>query len=121
MAWIDDWRPDFIYPEDGETEQGMVFRTGSGPEETLWSCIEWQPETYFVRYARVTPASRFAHIAVQCRAVTPESARVEVHYTMTALNAAGEAILAKTTAEAFSAGIEDWKMLIQMRIVSRRV
>lgn len=116
MGWIPDWRPVFIHPADGTTEEGMVFTTGEGAEETFWSCIEWAPEAYKVRYARVTPASRFAHVAVHCVALDDFSTRVEVSYEMTALNAAGEARLKETTAEAFSASIEGWKALIGKHI-----
>ncbi len=116
MDWIADWRPEFIHPADGSTEEGMVFRTGSGPEETLWSCIEWAPEIFRLRYARVTPASRFAHVTVQCFAIGPNSTRVEVRYEMTALHSAGEAKLAEVTPEVFRASIEGWKRLIEHRI-----
>ena len=116
IDWIAEWHPRFIHPEDGATEEGMVFTTGEGEEETFWSCIEWSPANFKVRYARVTPASRFAHVAVTCIAISPKATRVEVRYEMTALNPAGEARLAQTTAEAFSASIEGWKTLIGQHI-----
>lgn len=116
MDWIADWQPAFIHPPDGRTEEGMVFTTGCGAEETFWSCIEWAPEIYRVRYARVTPASRFAHVAVRCIATSSNSTRIEVRYEMTALNAAGEVKLAQTTPEAFKAMIEGWKTLIERHI-----
>jgi hypothetical protein len=116
MDWIADWRPVFIHPADGATEEGMVFTTGSGAEETFWSCIEWAPESFRVRYARVTPASRFAHVEIRCLAISSNSTRIEVRYEMTALNALGETRLAETTPEAFSTSIEGWKALIEQHI-----
>lgn len=117
MRWIDDWRPEFIHPADGETMEGMVFKTGAGTEETLWSCIDYAPAEHRIRYARVTPASRFAHVSVNCTQIGSNSTRVAVNYAMTALNAAGEAKLAATTEDAFRASIEGWKTLIQTRII----
>lgn len=116
MAWIADWRPRFIHPEDGETCLGMVFTTGSGDAETFWSCIEWTPEAHRVAYARVTPASRFAHVRVACTAVGEAKTRVWVTYAMVALSPAGNALLTQTTDTAFAASIEGWKALIEQHI-----
>jgi hypothetical protein len=116
MDWIPGWRPTFIHPADGTMEEGMVFTTGEGTEETFWSCIEWAPETHRVRYARVTPSSRFVHVAVEGVALGPDSTRIEVRYEMTALTATGEALLDRTTPEAFSATIEGWKTLLDQHI-----
>lgn len=120
MDWIAEWRPEFIHPADGTTEEGMVFRTGTGEEATIWSCIEWAPEAHRVCYARVTPASRFVHVEVRCAASGPERALVHVTYRMTALSAAGEAILASMTPEVFQATIEGWKTMIGNWIEQRR-
>lgn len=117
MRWIDDWRPTFIHPADGATMEGMVFRTGEGEEETLWSCVEFSPAGHRVRYVRVTPASRFAHVQVNCTQIGSNSTRVVVNYALTALNESGEAKLAAMTEAAFAASIEGWKTLIRTRII----
>ncbi|RWA97127.1 hypothetical protein [Mesorhizobium sp.] len=41
--WVDGWDPEFLHPQDGETRQGMVFRTAHGDETTLWACTDWDP------------------------------------------------------------------------------
>jgi hypothetical protein len=41
--WVDDWNPDFLHPVNGETCEGMVFRTHHGDELTLWTCVDWSP------------------------------------------------------------------------------
>ncbi|MBN8534361.1 MAG: hypothetical protein J0L51_09735 [Rhizobiales bacterium] len=120
MRWIDEWQPVFIHPASGETEEGMVFRTGEGDEETIWSCIEWRPEIHHVRYARVTPASRFAHVSVRCAGTAPNRTNVMVRYEMTALTGHGREKLAALTEEAFRASIEGWKHMIQRRICAAR-
>lgn len=112
MRWIAEWRPEFIHPADGETMEGMVFRTGAGADETLWSCIEWAPKAYRVRYARVTPASRFTHVSVECASAGPDATRVLVRYEMTALSQAGRAALEALTEAAFALMIEGWRTLI---------
>lgn len=118
MHWVDDWTPRFIHPPDGKTCDGMVFTTGEGDEFTLWSCIEWRPEAHRVRYARVMPASRFAHVAVQCLSLGSGSTRVEVRYELTALNESGSAKLDALTEDAFRASIDGWRHLIETRIIA---
>lgn len=110
--WFAEWQPEFIHPADGTTQTGMVFRTGHGAEETLWSCIDYVPEAHHMRYARVSPETRFVTIDITCHAETESETRVEVRYAMTALSASGESLLAATTPDAFRAMIEHWKTLI---------
>src|SRR5262245_3542321 len=112
MDWVPGWAPDFVHPASGDTEAGMVFRTGADEELTLWSGTDWEPWNGRVRYARVTPASRFGFVEVVCRGEGSESCTVTVSYTYTALSAAGEDVLAKLTDTAFAAMIEEWRALI---------
>lgn len=118
MDWVDDWNPKFLHPESGETRAGMVFTTHGAGEETLWSCIEWAPEEHRVRYARVTPGSRFGFVQIECSAAAPARTEVTVTYAFTALSDAGQAYLAAVTESAFAAMIEDWKRRIHARIIA---
>lgn len=112
-AWAPGWAPEYLHPGDGETRDGMVFRTSHGGETTLWGCVDYRPAEHRVRYARVSPETRFAFVEVACRAIGPAATEVEVGYTQTALTPAGEAMLAKTTEAAFAATIDGWKQAIE--------
>lgn len=112
LGWVDGWCPAFIHPADGRIEQGMVFRTGSGAEDTLWMCTRWDPEAQQVAYARVTPASRMGLVEVACRAVSAGETEAVVRYTLTALGDAGRDYLAAFTEPEYRAMIEEWQMLI---------
>jgi hypothetical protein len=109
IAWAPGWAPEWLHPADGETCEGMVFRTFHDDETTLWGCVVWRPEIHHVRYARVTPASRFAFVDIRCRALGPERTEVEVGYDQTALAAAGEATLAALDPATFAATIDGWR------------
>jgi hypothetical protein len=119
MDWVPGWAPDFVHPPSGETEAGMVFRTGAGEDLTLWSCTDWEPWRGRVRYARVTPASRFGFVEVECRGESAESCAVRVRYTYTALSVTGEEILEKLTDAAFAAMIEEWRALVLAYLARR--
>ncbi len=89
----------------------MVFTTGAGDNQTFWGLVDYDPQRYLARYARVTPASRFGFVEVAC---SPQGAgtRVEVTYTFTALTDAGNAFLDQFSEAAFRKMIDGWKALL---------
>ena len=108
-AWAAGWAPEYLHPADGEVGEGMVFRTVHDGETTLWGCVLWRPQEHHVRYARVTPTSRFGIVDVVCRADGPDRTEVTVGYDYTALTAAGEAFLADFDGARFAATIDGWR------------
>ncbi|MCC7053669.1 MAG: hypothetical protein IT355_10400 [Gemmatimonadaceae bacterium] len=111
-AWVPGWAPQFIRPADGRTAAGMVFRTGEADELTLWACCDWEPGQQRVRYARVTPASRFGFVEVRCTAATATTTTADVAYDLTALTPAGVKYLDEFTAAAFGAMLAEWQVRI---------
>jgi hypothetical protein len=110
--WVDDCAPEFLHPGSGDTVEGMVFRTTHGAEATLWACVDWDPSRYRVRYARVTPSSRFGFVEVACRPAPHDRTEAAISYTFTALTSEGRTYLASLTASVFEEMIEDWRMRI---------
>jgi hypothetical protein len=113
--WVDGWQPTYIHPADGRTEAGMVFTTGSGDEATIWTMADFDRVRRFSRYVRCTPCSRTGIVEVRCRALGDERTEVEVSYTLTALSAAGEKVLAGFEGDAFAAMIDGWAKEIAVR------
>ncbi|HRE19890.1 MAG TPA: hypothetical protein PKW21_02505 [Rhabdaerophilum sp.] len=117
--WLAGWQPEFLHPVDGCTEVGMVFRTRHGGEETLWSCIEFAPESHRIRYLRISPATRFVTLSVSCSEEAEGRTRVEVRYAMTALTAEGERMLEALTPLSFAATIDEWQEKITLYVAQR--
>lgn len=113
--WVSDWAPDYIYPPSGKTEQGMVFITGHGGETTLWTLVDYQLETHYARYSRVTPGSRSTLVEVQCEEVRQGLTKVTVSYTLTGLSEAGNQAIAEFCDDAYREMIEEWRTLIEQR------
>ncbi|WP_144223302.1 SRPBCC family protein [Mesorhizobium amorphae] len=111
-AWVPGWSPDYILPATGETGKDMIFRTGSGEEATIWTCLDWQPERHHVRYLRTTPALRVAFVQVDCCGADDNGTRVAVSYDYVPLTAKGQDMVARMTQETFSADINGWSVLI---------
>lgn len=111
-AWAKGWEPRYLHPADGRTTAGMVFTTGHGGEETLWTMTRHEPECGVAEYLRVTPGSRMGTVRVQC-SESSAGTRVSVTYALTALTPEGNAMLRELDAASYEAFIESWKASIQ--------
>lgn len=119
-AWAPGWAPDYLHPADGTTREGMVFRTFHDDETTLWGCVLYRPQEHRVRYARVTPTSRFGFVDIVCRALAADRTEVEVGYAHTALTAEGERFIAELSEARFAAMIEGWRSEIAAAVAMGR-
>ena len=118
-AWAPGWSPEYLHPADGATCEGMVFRTFHDGETSLWGCVLFRPDEHRVRYARVTPGSRFGFVDIACRSLAAERTEVAVGYDYTALTAEGEAFLARLDEAAFAAMIDGWRGEIEAAVAGR--
>lgn len=118
--WVDGWQPRYLHPHDGTTVQGMVFATGSGEETTVWFMTEFTREPYRARYARVTPASRWGFVDVECEPVGEDETQVRVTYELQALSPAAEGVLEGFEPGPFAAMIDDWKRRIDQKLDALR-
>lgn len=107
-AWAQGWEPRYLHPADGRTTAGMVFVTGHGGEETLWTMTRHEPDSGVAEYLRVTPGSRMGTVRVQC-SDADAGTRVTVTYALTALTPAGNATLRALDAAAYEAFITSWR------------
>jgi hypothetical protein len=112
--WIPDWQPEYIYPRDGRTVQGMVFLTHHGAETTHWTIVDYRPEHHYVRYSRVTAGSRSVVVEVQCTALDAysEGSRVTVTYTLVPTSEKGVDDIQSFHGENYVAMIESWRTMI---------
>jgi len=106
--WVDGWQPVYVYPSDGATVEGMVFTTGAGDERTIWTLADFDRAAHRSRYVRCTPALRTSVVEVRCAALDAGRTAVQVSYTVTALNAAGEQVMQDFEGERFIAMIDEW-------------
>ena len=120
-AWAEGWDPRYHFPPDGSPERGMVFTTGHGDEETIWTMIRHEPHNGLVEYVRTSPGSRTGTVLVQCSALDPQRTRVTVVYTLTALTPSGNEYLQGMHEARFRAFIESWEKAIAEAIARRAV
>jgi len=118
--YAEGWEPRYLAPVSGKTVEGMVFTTGHGDDHTIWTLVRYRPQDGLVEYVRDTPGSRTGIVRVRCRAVDPQSTRVEVTYTLTALSEAGNTYLRKFDETHYRAFIESWPVEIEKAGLTRR-
>ena len=112
--WVEGWEPTYLHPADGRTEPGMVFTTGEGAEHTVWMLADFDRRTHRSRYLRCTPGSRLVVVEIACKALGADATEVEVAYTLTALTATAEPVIAAFGA-GFTAMIDGWAARIAAR------
>jgi hypothetical protein len=120
-AWVPGWRPEYLSPASGETVEEMLFRTGSGDETTIWTCLKCEPDLWHARYLRVTPASRVAIVDVRCRPDGLAGSVVRVSYSFVALTEAGAEFIEATTSKNFAVAIDEWALLIRASLAQARM
>ena len=119
MEWVPGWEPRFLWPLDGRTQKGMVFLTGHGAEETFWTVVDFDEGKHRARYCRITPGSRSVLVEIRCAATGPSETEVEVRYSLTGHNEAGNEAVRMFVAT-FPAMMEDWRALI-LKWIDRKI
>ena len=81
-------------------------------KKAFWTCLTWHPHEGRARFLRITPASRFAYVDVECRPAGEFRSRVRVTYQIHALTDAGEKWLEAFTGEAYADMIDERRITI---------
>ena len=118
-SWVPGWEPDYLHPRDGRIVSGMVFRTGHGAEQTLWTVVDYEPGLGRARYSRVTPDSRVVLVEISCTTSGLGEAEVRVTYSLTGLSPAGNDAIERLVGSAFVAMIEEWRTLILAMLAAK--
>jgi hypothetical protein len=109
-AWAQGWEPELL---SGREERGSVFRTLHGGRETIWIVVEYQPSQGRASYARLAQGSNMGLVDVRCSAASAGVTEVSVRYTLTGLNAQGQAFVDEFLDPGhYSDMIEEWREAI---------
>jgi len=106
-AWAQGWEPQLL---SGREERGSAFRTVHGGRETTWIVIDYRPSEGRVSYARLAQGSNIGLVDVHCSATSGGGTDVSVRYTLTGLDAQGQAFVSRFLDPAhYGRMIEDWR------------
>lgn len=108
--WVPGWDPTIF----GALPQGpgLVFMTGLGPDQTIWTVLESDQEGGHLRYSRVTPGSKAGTVEVEL-VETGEGSTVTVTYDLTALEPGRTETLAAYSPARYGEMMSEWRSLIE--------
>ena len=89
-TWAQGWEPELL---SGREERGSVFRTMHHGREATWIVVDYLPTAGRVSYARIIEGSNMGLVDVECSAASGGGTDVSVRYTLTGLNAQGQAFV----------------------------
>jgi hypothetical protein len=109
-VWARGWEPELL---SGQEERGSVFRTCHGGNEAVWIVVAYVPAAGHASYARLVQGSNMGLVDVQCSAAPGGGTEVSVRYTLTGLNASGQAFVDEFLDPVhYSRMIEEWREAI---------
>lgn len=111
-AWVPDWKPELLYPADAEWQEGQVFRTRHGTDESIWFVGYLDREGHRVVYHRVDAGLTAVTVSVCCDGAASDATKVTVRYTVVGITEAGNDFVRKQKQEDFAARMLQWEWWI---------
>jgi len=111
--WIKEWNPTYIYPETGEPQRGMIWKTTNddGIDE-IWVTVNYDVTQYIATYVKWSPENNVTQIDIQCNSVGDTQTLVQVTYTITTLSNKALIDLNPFTKEHYDKWIMSWEKAI---------
>jgi hypothetical protein len=108
-AWAPGWEPKIL---SGSKERGSAFLTTAHNGGTVtWIVTDYRPAQGRVSYARLVHDSNIGIVDVVCTETAGGGTDISVRYTLTAVSAGGEALVAQFLAEPhYTAMIDEWRV-----------
>ena len=109
VEWANGWNPRLVISASGYVEPGCVFVMPDQPQESTWVVTQWNPDTYFVEFIKVTPGFTVGKIKIQLRKRDPGQTLAEISYSFTAMSQPGAEFVEQFTAEQYEAFMKEWE------------
>jgi len=111
--WVPGWKYRLIYSQSGVAEAGCVFVTPNqdGPE-TTWVVTEYDPASFRIGFAWVTPDRVAAQIRIRLEANAARNTTAHIAYTYTGLSAEGNREVERYDEERFRQKMQAWEAAI---------
>ncbi|MGE5207533.1 MAG: SRPBCC family protein [Chlamydiota bacterium] len=111
--WVPGWKYRLIYSQSGVAELGCVFTTpNEDGTECTWLCTEYDPASFRIAYAWITPGLIACQLRIQLEAGPGSTTRAHIAYTYTGLSPAGNKEVEHFTADWFCTKMQGWESAI---------
>lgn len=111
--WVDGWDPVYMNSKDGRTEAGLIFKTSTYKENTLWYVLDYNQHDFNAKYLRITPDSRIGTVSVNCTEVNEKCTNVEMTYDLISLTEKGNEDLKSFAGESYVEYINSFKPMVE--------
>jgi hypothetical protein len=118
-AWVDEWDPRPVFPDQIAFSPDTVFREGTGAEEAFWTVVNVDWQTHRAEYVRFAPASHSAHIIVKIEPAESGRSQVVVSYAVTVFGADQSCLLDTFSEDSYAAKMQKWKHSITTLLANR--
>lgn len=110
--WVPGWNPTYIYPESGEAETGMIWKTDTDGKDAIWVTVNYDTVQHLASYVKWTPEKHVTRIDIDCNSTEDGNTQAQVTYTLTALAEEGHADIEKLTEKYYQEWIASWEVAI---------
>lgn len=120
MLWVTGWEPTFLFPQEGEPWDMLVFKTKASnlhENEFLWTTSHLDFENKLVVYTVFTD-NRVWTIKVRCKCLIDNRTSTEISYTFTSLNSLGEEVNKAALDKMYQHNLKDWEEAINHYLIN---
>ena len=112
-SWTTSWDPQYVWPQDGQPQEGLVFTHDNGHGgESIWTMTRFDLENHRIEYTVVAPGSHVSQIRICCRQTQPEETTATISYTVTPISERGLSVLENFAPEDYEQRISAWQIAI---------
>lgn len=112
-AWVPGWKPELLWPEGVEWEEGLVFRTNHDGDESIWFVARLDRARRRVTYHRVDLGLVAATVSVACDSDGADGTEVSVRYLFVGITERGNEFVRERTAEEYAEKMKRWERAIE--------
>ena len=110
--WIPEWSIEIIYQEnEDKVGEGMLFRTGKGELERLWSILKFDEINGQIQYLYILPDRVWVMIDIACLE-SNQGVDAQITYTLTAISESGNKLVKELTQEVMAERMSHWENAI---------
>jgi hypothetical protein len=118
-AWVQDWDPKPVFPDQIAFSPDTVFREGTGAGEALWTVVDVDWPKHRAEYVRFAPASHSAHIIVKIEPAASGRSRVVVSYAVTVFGTDESSLLDAFSEDGYATKMQNWQHRITALLANR--
>jgi hypothetical protein len=106
--WAPGWDPKPVWPQSGETVEGMVFTVDETLGRVFWVVTHYDPQRHQISYTNVLAGQTLSRIEIACKAAGTARTDCTVRYAFVGLSEEGNKFVEMHTEEAYANKLQHW-------------